>query len=224
MHVLLVEDSAINRRFIGLALSKAGIRVTNAENGRLGVEKASAGQYDAILMDMQMPVMDGFKAATILRQLGLTTPIIALTGHSSSEDRERCRQAGCTDHLAKPVDAAKLVDTLTRVASAAPLPDLSGESEDFRAELRRIAMDYLPVQRQRIGEMRASLQTGAYPHLADLAHRMKGTAGTVGLPQFTDPAERLETAALSADRQACAAILDEITDLQSQAGAVDSVL
>ncbi len=221
MHVLLVEDSPINRRFIDLALSKAGIRVTGVENGRLGVEKAITGQYDAVLMDMQLPVMDGFEATTRLRQLGFTTPIIALTGHSTDEDRERCRRAGCTDHLVKPVDAVKLVSTLKRVAATAPSPVFGGDSQDFSDELRQIALDYLQVQRQRISEMRAALQTAAYPHLAELAHRVKGTAGTVGLPQFTDPAERLEAAAISADRQACAATLDEIADLQSQAEALN---
>ncbi len=217
MHVLLVEDGPINRRFIHLALSKAGIRVTDAENGRIGVDKAISGHYDAVLMDMQLPVMDGLEATRLLRQHGLTTPIIALTGHSSDEDRQRCLQAGCTDHLVKPVDAVKLVAALKRISAALPCPGPGSDSQEFSAELRRIALDYLQVQRQRIGEMKVSLQTAAYTRLAELAHRMKGTAGTVGLSQFTDPAERLEKAALSSDRQTCAEALDEIADLQARA-------
>ena len=125
MHVLLVEDSPINRRFIGLALSKVGIQVSPAENGQIGVEMAIAGQYDAILMDMQMPVMDGFHATSHLRQLGLTTPIIALTGHTGEAACQRCLQAGCNDHLTKPLDARKLLDTLNRLDVAATPPDFA---------------------------------------------------------------------------------------------------
>jgi CheY-like chemotaxis protein len=219
MHVLLVEDSPINRRFIGRALSTAGIQVEYAENGRVAVEKAPTGGYDAIFMDMQMPIMDGFQATTQLRLLGLTVPIIALTGHSTDEDRERCLEAGCTDHLAKPVDAAALLDALKRAADASS-PFLAGNLDEFSSdELRQIAFDYLSVQRQRIEEMKKSLQHGDFPSLAELAHRVKGTAGTVGFPQFTDPAERLEKAALGTDSQACAAVLEEMATLQTHAEA-----
>lgn len=214
MHILLVEDSPINRRFIGLALSKAGIQVTNAENGRLGVEKATREEFDAILMDMQMPVMDGFEATAHLRQLGLTTPIIALTGHSTENDRKRCLQAGCNHHLTKPVDATELLGVLDQVATPSGSID---DSDEFSDELRQIAQDYLDLQRQRIAAMRESLQKGEFGSLAELAHRVKGTAGTVGFPQFTNPAERLEKAALVTDPQACASALEEITDLQAQA-------
>lgn len=217
MHVLLIEDSPINRRFIGLALSKAGIQVSSAENGQVGVEKATAEQYDAILMDMQMPVVDGFHASAHLRQLGLTTPIIALTGHAGEADRQRCLQAGCNDHLTKPLDAEKLIDTLKRLVVAATPANSVCDSEDFSPELRQIALDYLEVQRQRIDEMRESLRNADFEHLGELAHRMKGTAGTVGFPEFTAPAKRLETAAACADQQACSTTLEEIAALQAKA-------
>jgi len=216
MHILVVEDSPINRRFIGLALSKAKIQVTNAENGRIGVDKATKEEFDAILMDMQMPVMDGFEATAHLRQLGLTTPIIALTGHSTDEDRKRCLRVGCNDHLTKPVDATELLGVLDQVAAtSAAIHD----SHDFSDELRQIARDYLDVQRQRITEMRELLQVGEFDSLAELAHRVKGTAGTVGFPQFTIPAERLEKLAVSAEPQACAEILEQMLDLQAEAEA-----
>lgn len=219
MHVLLVEDSPINRRFIGLALSKAGIELTCAENGRLGVEMATAGQYDAILMDMQMPVMDGFEATARLRQLGLTTPVIALTGHTTEADRDRCRDAGCSSHLPKPVDAARLIDTLNDLVAAVAPSGSAADSDDFSPELRQIALDYLEVQQQRITEMEDSLQSGDLNRLAELAHRVKGTAGTVGFPQFTAPAERLEAAAASGDLQACTRLLGQIAALQTEAEA-----
>lgn len=214
MHVLLVEDSPINRRFLGLALSKAGIRMTCAENGRRGVQKAVSGGYDAILMDMEMPIMNGFEATLRLRQIGLTTPIIALTGHGSEEARDRCLRAGCTDHLLKPVDAVRLVETLGRLVARSVQPN--GDSDEYCEELRQIALDYLDVQRKRIHEMQALLGQGDYRRLEELAHRIKGTAGTVGLSQFTAPAKRLEEASLHQDHPTCESSLEEIARLQSE--------
>ena len=216
MHVLLVEDSPINRRFIGLMLSKAGIQVTSAENGQVGMEIARAGEYDAILMDMQMPVMDGFQATTRLRQQGVTKPIIALTGHTTEKDRQRCLEAGCNDHLTKPLNAKGLLDALERAVASAP--SVSAEAADESCEeFRQIALDYLVAQRQRIDEMARSVESRDFVSLAELAHSMKGTAGTVGFPQFTTPAERLEEAALSANPQACSQILEVMADLQEKA-------
>lgn len=216
MHVLLVEDSPINRRFIGLMLSKAGVQVTNAENGQVGMEMATDGEYDAILMDMQMPIMDGFQATTRLRQQGVTKPIIALTGHTTEQDRRRCLEAGCSDHLTKPLDAKGLLDALERAVAAAP--SVSAEAADESCEeLRQIALDYLVAQRRRIDEMAQSLESADFACLAELAHSMKGTAGTVGFPQFTTPAERLEEAALCGNGPACREALEEMSDLQERA-------
>jgi CheY-like chemotaxis protein/HPt (histidine-containing phosphotransfer) domain-containing protein len=221
MHVLLIEDSPINRRFISLALSKADIRVTTAENGQIGVETATSGDYDAILMDMQMPVMDGYQATARLRQLDLRIPIIALTGHAAQADREKCERAGCTDHLTKPVDTKELLETLNRTivegrcADIRP-QDFATDSQDFAPELRQITLDYLKVQRQRIDLMKRSLEQADFEHLAELAHCMKGTAGTVGFPKFTEPAKRLEAAAMSADDQACATTIEELASLQRE--------
>ncbi len=78
--VLVVEDGDTNRKLIDLILRRAGLEVATAENGKLGVDAAMSEPFDLILMDMQMPVMDGYTAARLLRQNGLTLPIIALTG------------------------------------------------------------------------------------------------------------------------------------------------
>lgn len=216
MHILVVEDSPINRRFIGLALSKAGFEVTCAENGENGVAAALAGNFDAILMDVQMPIMNGLEAAEHLRESGLTTPIIALTGNATHEDRQRSRQAGFDDHLSKPIDPEQLITALNRVTDSR-LPNASDDSRDFSPELRRITLDYLDTQRQRIDEMNLAVQNSDFQQLAELAHRMKGTAGTVGFPQFTEPAVLLEKAALSNNREECWAAMNAIEQLQQEA-------
>lgn len=110
--VLIVDDSSDNRLLIDLYLKKKGIQSEFADNGAAAVEKALANHYDLVLMDMQMPVMDGYTATKTLRDKGVQTPIIALTAHAMSEDRNRCLAAGCNDYLTKPIESAKLYSTV----------------------------------------------------------------------------------------------------------------
>ena len=117
--VLLAEDVAVNRRLISTILLRAGIRVEEAENGRVALEKAlaarDAGQaFDIVFMDMQMPEMDGYEATRRLREAGYLRPIVALTSHSMSGERQRCLTAGCDDYMTKPFDRLVLLQVLTR--------------------------------------------------------------------------------------------------------------
>lgn len=125
--VLVVEDGPENRRFMNLVLRRGGVDVTLAENGREAVDKAMAcgqeGQpeFDLILMDMEMPVMNGHDATRQLRQLGYSGQIIAVTGHTRSYDREKCLDAGCDQYVCKPVDRDTLL-SLVGVAEAPSAP------------------------------------------------------------------------------------------------------
>ena len=126
VRILVVEDGDTNRRLVGLVLQRAGVEVTMAENGRVGADLALKAPFDLILMDMQMPVMDGYTAAALLREHGLTTPIIAMTAHAMKGDQDKCLAAGCSGYVTKPIDAELLVLTLAEMLSdAGPNPNNS---------------------------------------------------------------------------------------------------
>ncbi len=129
--VLLAEDGVDNRRLISLLLKKSGAEVHLAEHGRAAVDLALRADqegraFDVILMDMQMPILDGYEATRRLRSAGYGGPIIALTAHAMIDDRQRCLDAGCNDYVSKPVDRSGLLDHVAKWAKPAQAPAASG--------------------------------------------------------------------------------------------------
>jgi signal transduction histidine kinase len=117
--VLLAEDGPDNQKVIEYFLSRAGLQVEIAEDGRRAYDLAlgardSGNPYDLILMDIDMPVLDGYRATSMLRKAGFTQPIIALTAHALSGERERCLQAGCNDYATKPIRRQRLLSLMAR--------------------------------------------------------------------------------------------------------------
>lgn len=211
LRVLLVEDGDINRRLIHLVLQRHHCDVVDAENGQVGVNLTLEREFDVILMDMQMPVKDGYTATSELRSRGVTIPIMALTAHAMSGDEERCLQAGCTCYLTKPIDEYRLVQklaevtcsTLTEPAAVEPTPatavpnvsevealhcDLPLDDQEFRSIIEEFAVR----MEHRLCEAREFARHKDWHALAQFAHWLKGSGGTVGFHQLTAPSSNLE--------------------------------
>jgi CheY-like chemotaxis protein len=131
LRVLVAEDNVVNRKLIGRLLGREGHSVVTAVDGAQAVEAYRSGEFDVILMDIQMPVLDGFEATAAIRANDAAKgrpriPIIALTAHAMPRDRERCLEAGMDDYLTKPIEVSKMRQALAKVIAAAeiavPLP------------------------------------------------------------------------------------------------------
>ncbi len=285
--VLITDDTAANRQLAGLVLRKAGLTVDEAENGAIAVEKASLGIYDLLLMDMQMPVMDGFTATRTLRDQGLQTPILAFTANVMEQDRQRCVAAGCSGFLTKPINIDLLLSTIaeylettdappelpglsdrsvvdngmTKLNSASASSPLSGGSLDeildqlpglagartvdrsvstateagsggeSRSTLRRPIHSTLPLDIPEFREivesfvgcmddtmnsLREAQARMDYQEVREIAHRLKGTGGTVGFAAFTEPSRKLQFAAEERDDRTIDAMLVELEEISSR--------
>lgn len=221
--VLLAEDGIDNQRLITTYLTKAGASTTIAEDGRRALEAVAAAEiagrsYDVILMDMQMPELDGYGATAKLRSGGYARPIIALTAHAMAGDRERCVAAGCDDYLTKPVNRDALVALVSEHARKpnapprAPAPPIfSAFSND--ADMAAIVAEFVAALPQRLFAIRDGFEKGAFEATCRLAHQLRGAAGGYGFPAITDAAGAVERALVM--KSSTAVILREMDALAS---------
>ncbi len=119
--VLYVDDGVENRRLVEITLTQLGANITTANDGKEGIEKVESGNFDIVLMDIQMPVMDGFEAVEILRKSNFNKPIIALTAFAFSEEKERFLKSGFSDHVSKPIDITELAEKISFHISNTPV-------------------------------------------------------------------------------------------------------
>ncbi len=223
--VLLAEDGSDNREILSAYLRYAGAAVETVENGRDAVTKAiaatNAGQpYSVVLMDMQMPVLDGYAAASELRRLGYSRPIIALTAHAMFDDRARCLSAGCDDYMSKPVDQHAFLAALARhagiaaskhIVDVAASPIMERQSIEIQAEdpgssdtrsiksslannsqLAPVLYGFVARLPLLTDELISLQDLGRAAELSRAAHKLKGAGGSYGLPQISEAAAHLE--------------------------------
>lgn len=124
--VLVAEDGEDNQRLIRHFLGKAGLNVEIVENGQLAIERITEDpNFDIVVMDMQMPILDGYAATRELRKLGFTLPILALTAHALAGDKERCLEAGCSEYLTKPINRTRFLKIVQRLIEVSRASDRS---------------------------------------------------------------------------------------------------
>ncbi len=224
LHVLLAEDNAINQKLAVVLLQKAGYSVDAVDNGLKAMEKVKTEHYNAVLMDVQMPEMDGFEATKQIRHwetpLSRHIPIIAMTAHAMVGDRERCLEAGMDDYISKPIDPKALFDSLDRwIPGAQLLAEGAGRAVetkdhvtirseglpvDFEAALFRFGGDHdFMVEMckkfaaglpERLAEIRESVEANDAGKLGRLAHNLKGVALNFSAEPVAEIAAGLEEA------------------------------
>jgi CheY-like chemotaxis protein len=240
-NILVVDDGPENCELVRVVLEEAGLGVQIAENGKIGAEMALRSRFDVILMDIQMPVMDGYAATRLLRKKGIETPIVALTAHAMKGFEKDCMEAGYTSFLTKPIEIDVLLEELAgflgaergipepRTASQPvarePLRELPAEESPLvsrlasHPKLGKVVAKFATRLPDRLDKMDEAADRGDLEELAKLAHWLKGAAGTVGFDDFTEPARELERLAKRGDANA---IGQALARLRSLAGRISA--
>ena len=220
--ILLAEDGMDNRRFLAAVLQQVGAEVTLAENGEEAVATALAARdigapFDTVLMDMQMPVLDGYGAVRHLREAGYDGTIVALTAYAMAGDREKCLAAGCDDFVTKPIDVDRFLESLAKhvrkgeVSVAARPGGTAGKERDTAPTERDTASrgpirstlashpSFGPLVRgfverlpRRLEELDYTRRSADLETLRSLAHSLRGAGGTYGFQPLTDAARDVE--------------------------------
>ncbi len=222
LRVLLAEDNPINQRVALHLMEKQHYKTTVVNNGREALAALECEHYDLVLMDIQMPEMDGFEATRSIRAAegtsGRHLPIIAMTAHAMKGDRERCLEAGMDDYVAKPIQSQDLLRAIQNVigqtgtkheaAVAEPAPKnlidraavLAGVDGD-EALLQEIVSMFLEYTPQRRDDIRTAVQTSDFAGLRRTTHALKGTIGYLDAGPVSDAIHQLDQLAVSADAQ-----------------------
>jgi CheY-like chemotaxis protein len=234
-HVLLVEDNAINQRVALSMLTRLGLTADVADDGRKALTAAARGRYDLILMDCQMPNMDGFEASAELRrreeQEGCPrTRIVALTANVMQGDRERCFAAGMDDYIPKPLKLERLADVLGQWMQTEPAVSEPCDPEGEDPDVIQLAVDpdaldnlkdlmgedyerFLDLVLAKTEDLMKTLQEavdgGDAGRLATAAHALKGSAGNLGATRLFELAGRLEQKGREGDSRDVAHLLEQ---------------
>ena len=235
LRVLLAEDNPVNQQVAVAMLVKRGHEVHVSSNGREALQAVQERDYDAVLMDIQMPEMDGFEATHAIRALpkGRDLPIIGLTAHALSGERERCLSHGMTDYLAKPFKAHELFalveGTAEPKAAVTPSPEPAAppvDLEGFRATLREAGAEqalysivdtFVRQAPDRLAALAAAAAAGSGADMAKAAHVFRGAAATIGARELAELLERVETTARAGEIQDAQDAFERVSPLAHSA-------
>jgi signal transduction histidine kinase/CheY-like chemotaxis protein len=202
LRILLADDSEDNRFLVRGYLKDTGCVIEEVKNGNEALEAFQHGMYDVILMDAEMPVLDGYAATRAIRALEEnrgtpSTPILALTAHALKEARDRSMEAGCTDHLTKPITKAALLEA---ISLHAPVHQASERIHvAVESWLKPVIPAYLEKRKADVGQLRLALQQGDFDTVRTLGHQMSGSGAGYGFAEITEIGATLEESAQAAD-------------------------
>lgn len=230
--LLVVDDGAENRSLLEVVLGDCGLDVQIACDGEEGLARILNESFDAVLMDIQMPKMDGYTAVAEARRQGVTIPIIALTGHAMKGIEEKCLAAGYSGYFPKPINIDALTSKLAQlldgkavqrpVSSDAVLEDeVSSKADgvirsslDLRQQKLRVIVErFVERLQQRLSEFDQALAENNFRELDELGHWLKGSSGSVGLNALVEPAIAIENAAKQENAAPIAGLIAQIKSL-----------
>jgi PAS domain S-box-containing protein len=231
LRLLLADDSEDNVFLIQSYLRHSGCSVEVAENGEIAVQKFRSGQYDLVLMDLQMPVMDGYVATRRVREWererqAKPVPIIALSAYALGSEIDKSRDAGCTAYLTKPILRQSLLEAIKKYSAKPrtcldPVNPSEGMQTRFDERLRPIVPAYLEGRRSDVRAVLAALEKGNYEQIRTVGHKMRGSGAGYGFADITAIGQRLELAAESRDAEG---VRDQVADLSKYLDALERAM
>ena len=234
VHILLAEDNPINSKLAVALLARVGYTVDTVENGAQAVAAVRKDPYSLVLMDVQMPEMDGFEATQLIREMqagGTRTPIIALTAHAMKGDRERCLEAGMDDYISKPLQPEELYAAIERwtKSSMRPARVEAGAIQPAGSEVgpmdwekglwycggdqalfTELVTQFVDNLEGEINELRAAVAAKDSPVFTRRAHGMKGIAATFGADPLAEIAKQLEALGFEGNLPAAPPLIDQV--------------
>ena len=236
--ILIAEDGEDNRGLISLLLKKTGVDFAFVENGALAVEAASTGNFDLILMDIQMPIMDGYTAISKIRSSGNSIPIVALTANAMKADLERAKSAGCTDFLGKPFTRQEFFSTLGRILnSTQPLEEKKNNTENsaqkFQGilerireipEMRELIVSIIHKFPERVNEIARLIHSESFSEASMLAHSMRGTSANIGFVEIPDVLAKIEEITAGSSPSSALEYIEPLKQLIEDAQDIDHIL
>lgn len=220
IRVLVVEDNELNRKIVTQMLINYGFDVVTCINGLECLQVLQERNFDVILMDMQMPVMDGYETTSLIRQMPETReiPVIAVTAHAMAGDRDKCLACGCSAYLAKPFKAEQLVQEIRQhLKKASPL-HLEQKSVP-RQVIDDLLPEFLTLLKEMISDLNQAVEAYDIPSLASISHDIKGTAGMYGFMDISETAAGLQEAALANSRAKIMKLSHHLNDMVKQVNA-----
>jgi PAS domain S-box-containing protein len=220
--VLVVDDGEENRELLNVVLSDTGIEVVAAENGQQALDNLSSREFDVVLMDVQMPVMDGYTAAGRIREMNKTMPVVAMTADAMAGAEQKCLDAGYSHYMSKPVDIDELLECMAELLGGELLvenqaaasvrvktSDAAIKENDTdkiystlptsNKKYRNIVEKFIIRLEEQLAVIDAAWSDRNYVELKRLGHWLKGSAGSVGFAAFVEPAAEFEQLAINKD-------------------------